>query len=130
MRKLRVLVADDHEAHRALLGQAFSALGCQVTTVPDGLAALAANGPFDLICLDRHMPGADGDEVAERLRGQAILVACTSDPNGVCDAFDLCLPKPIDLRVLVALVQYASEMRAQIPNDPAAAVCSNARCAL
>ncbi len=130
MRRLRVLVADDHEVHRTLLGQAFRALGCVVTTVCDGAAALAAKGPFDLICLDRHMPGPDGDEVARRLRGQAILVACTSDPSRLDEAFDLCLPKPVDPGRLVALVQCASQVRVPARKKHAVAMRHVERCSL
>lgn len=118
MGKLRVLVADDHEVHRALLDGAFSALGCAVTSVVDGVGALAAEGPFDIICLDRHMPGMDGDEVARRLQGQGLLVACTSDPANLDEAFDVFVPKPIDMRRIAALVQSALEWRALEPGSP------------
>jgi CheY-like chemotaxis protein len=70
--------------------------GCAVTTVQDGFSALAAaqTNRFDLICLDRHMPGG-GRSVAGTLAGAAFLVACTSDPDGHLPEFHLVIPKPL-----------------------------------
>jgi CheY-like chemotaxis protein len=57
----RVLVADDEDDIRALVGLAVRRAGCTVTTeVPDGTQALAAarTDPPDLAVLDVSMPGA------------------------------------------------------------------------
>lgn len=110
-RRLRVLVADDHEAHRRLLDDLFTALGCTVTTVPDGESAVAAGPRFDIVCLDRHMPGIGGEAAARQLQGTAYLVACTSHPEGIDGAFDAILPKPFCCCELAEIVEAASAAR-------------------
>ncbi len=67
----RVLVADDEDDTRALVGLAVRRAGCPVATeVPDGTQALAAarTDPPDLAVLDVSMPGATGLEVCAALR--------------------------------------------------------------
>jgi CheY-like chemotaxis protein len=67
----RVLVADDEDDIRALVGLAVRRAGCTVATeVPDGTQALAAarTDPPDLAVLDVSMPGATGLEVCAALR--------------------------------------------------------------
>ena len=125
-RRLRVLVADDHETYRRLLADLFGALGCVVTTVNDGEEALAAPGPFDIVCLDRHMGGLDGQDVAAKLLGSAYLVACTSDPDGLGPGFDAVLPKPVCCCELTAIVADARarsgrQRRAATSSTPCAA---------
>jgi len=110
--QLTVLVADDHEVYRALLRTLFESFGCTVTTVEDGAKAVAAIGPFDLICLDRHMPVCDGVAAAKRLAGSAFLVACTSDPGPGLDDFDLVLTKPISCAAICNALDAAQGWRA------------------
>lgn len=125
-RRLRVLVADDHEAHRRLLDDLFSAMGCSVTTVCNGEAAVDTAGDFDLICLDRHMPGMGGEAAARRLYGKAYLVACTSHPEGLGAHFNAVLSKPFCCCELAELVEAARKWRphrtgrSQGKNDSAA----------
>jgi DNA-binding response OmpR family regulator len=68
---VRVLVADDEDDIRALVGLAVTKAGCTVTaSVADGGIALAtarADVP-DLAVLDVSMPGATGLEVCTALR--------------------------------------------------------------
>jgi DNA-binding response OmpR family regulator len=70
--RIRVLVADDEDDIRALVGLAVGKAGCTVVaSVSDGTAALAAaraDAP-DLAVLDVSMPGATGLEVCAALRG-------------------------------------------------------------
>ena len=91
---LRVLVADDHAMNRLLLKTIFECFGCSVTAVENGAEALAAEGGFDLVFLDRHMP-VMGGPAAAAMRGRAYMVACTSDPGGDLSDFHMVLPKPI-----------------------------------
>jgi two-component system NtrC family sensor kinase len=58
----RILVADDEDGLRELLGEILSADGHDVTLVSDGAAALErlAREPFDLVLSDMRMPGLDG----------------------------------------------------------------------
>ena len=66
----RVLVVDDEEFVRLLVGQILGRSGYQVDFAPDGEAALArleAQRP-DLVILDLMMPGLNGWAVLERMR--------------------------------------------------------------
>jgi len=69
--RIRVLVADDEDDIRALVGLAVGKAGCTVVAaVADGSAALAAARAErpDLAVLDVSMPGATGLEVCAALR--------------------------------------------------------------
>ncbi|MDN3920759.1 hybrid sensor histidine kinase/response regulator [Roseateles violae] len=70
----RVLVADDNESARTLLGKMLGHLGMQSVEVESGLAALDAlkraadeGQAFDLACIDWQMPKMDGIRVAEEI---------------------------------------------------------------
>jgi two-component system phosphate regulon response regulator PhoB len=70
----RVLVADDDPDIQELVRFKLEQAGHAVTTVGDGEAAIAAvraDGPFDLVLLDVMMPRRTGIEVCEALRGDA-----------------------------------------------------------
>ncbi len=109
----RVLIVDDHETNRRIVGEHLQAAGCWVDQAPSGPEALdkvreaAASMPYDAVVLDIHMPQMDGFEVARRLResiwwGDKPVVALSSvdarmreqlvDSRG---AFDRWLTKPV-----------------------------------
>ena len=69
----RILVAEDDEEMRALLGQALRSSGYEVAELSDGLhlvarLASAERGEFDAIVSDIRMPGISGLDVLEGLR--------------------------------------------------------------
>ncbi|MEM7337181.1 MAG: response regulator transcription factor [Actinomycetota bacterium] len=66
----RLLVVDDEDNLRSMLGAALRHHGYQVATATDGPEALAAlaNEPPHLVVLDVMMPGMDGFEVCRRMR--------------------------------------------------------------
>lgn len=68
--EVEVLLADDDADIRELTAQVLESIGCSVTTVGDGLAALeeASKNPPALVVLDFRMPKLDGLEVTRRLR--------------------------------------------------------------
>lgn len=108
---LRVLVVDDHPVNRLVLSEIFRLLGCIVSVAEDGAQALSVSSVdhFDLICLDRNMPGLSGDEVAARLPGEQFVLAWSTDFVDLPERFNGTLDKPANL----AAVQSAM-MRAQV----------------
>jgi CheY-like chemotaxis protein len=83
----RVLIADDDPVSLRFLAAAVSQFGCDAIAVADGAAALAAtlDQPFDLLLLDRRMPGFGGAEVLMALRARgdvtpAIATSAEIDP--------------------------------------------------
>lgn len=120
---VRVLVADDEEDIRALVGLAVGKAGCTViSSVADGTAALEsarADLP-DLAVLDVSMPGATGLEVCAELRadprtaGIRILLlsagASLDDvARGLSAGADAYLAKPFAVTALVHQVRALTE---------------------
>jgi two-component system response regulator MprA len=66
----RVLIVEDDAPVRRMLERSLSAEGFEVSSSPDGGAALASaeRSAPDLVVLDVAMPGLDGFEVCRRLR--------------------------------------------------------------
>ncbi len=75
LRDLNVLIVDDMEMNRELLGRQLAAFGMNVAGAEDGFAALAElerawsrGKPYDLVFLDQMMPGLAGEGLAKRIR--------------------------------------------------------------
>jgi len=66
----RVLLVEDDDANRTILGEFLRARGFDVDEAPSGPEALslAAAAPPELVVLDIQLPGMDGFEVLSRLR--------------------------------------------------------------
>jgi CheY-like chemotaxis protein len=105
----RVLIVEDDEDMRDVLGELVSALGHEAFPAANGDEALqrASEVPVDVALVDLGLPEVDGYEVARRLRASAggkgmRLVALTgySDPetrqNAAAAGFDHFLVKPAD----------------------------------
>ncbi len=109
----RVLIVDDLALNREILERRLSRWNMVVATAADGREACAAvrdagaqGKPFDIVLLDRHMPGQTGHEVAEALRrlpgaDGLKLILCSSISHGVIVSagagyqFDAVLFKPL-----------------------------------
>jgi DNA-binding response OmpR family regulator len=113
----RILIVED-ELHLAQ-GLLFNleAEGHEVSAVENGEAALALlleqHESFDVVVLDVMLPGADGFEVASRLRAAQnytpiLMLTARSRPEDVLKGFasgaDDYLPKPFELSILLARV--------------------------
>lgn len=72
VRPLEVVVADDDESTRELIGRAVSKLGHRCRIAPDGRAALALldERPADVVVSDWDMPGMTGAELCATLRSR------------------------------------------------------------
>jgi PleD family two-component response regulator len=93
-----VLIVDDNETNRLILGGSLSRAGYRLLEAKDGVQAIAvalASQP-DLILLDIAMPGRDGFEVCEVLKREqatadipVIFVTSKDHPGEVAKAFAL-----------------------------------------
>ena len=107
----RILVADDEASVCAFVGRALTQRGHEVTTVPDGLAALAAlaGAPFDLLLTDMRMPFMGGGELASQLRRRrgSLKLLCISGYAGgnELEFTDDFLAKPFSREQLLAKVR-------------------------
>jgi signal transduction histidine kinase/DNA-binding response OmpR family regulator len=114
----RILLADDNEVNQKVARRMLEILGYQVTSVPDGSAAVSAwrSTHVDLILMDCQMPVLDGYEATREIRslepvGERVpIVALTADAiKGTEEAclaagMDAYLTKPIDRNALSAVL--------------------------
>lgn len=117
----KVLVVDDEPSIAELAKIKLTNEGFEVTTAHSGKEALehAAHERFDVVVLDVMMPGMDGWEVAERLRGDPktrdvrILMLTAlgvgEERVGGFARIDEYYTKPFDARKLAKLVRRLAE---------------------
>ncbi len=67
--RIRILIADDEENTRMVLGRAMELSGYETATARDGQETLALleRGSTDLLLLDLRMPGIDGEQVMQSI---------------------------------------------------------------
>ncbi|WP_071871763.1 ATP-binding SpoIIE family protein phosphatase [Atopomonas hussainii] len=131
MKALRLLVVDDDQLIGQSIQEFAKSLGHTAVYAQDGVQALAHFGEqeFDLVLLDRVMPGMDGLELAGKLRRlqqgrnwcPLIMLSGFSEVdeqiealNAGCDDF---LAKPINFHVLEAKIhafRRTADLQAQI----------------
>jgi two-component system, sensor histidine kinase and response regulator len=111
----RVLLVDDNEVNREILGEMLRRLGHAVTLAPDGEEALAllATRTFDVIFCDVQLPQIDGIELTRRYReagGRTPIVALTGNSaredreRCLTAGMNLVLTKPVDSAQLATAV--------------------------
>ncbi len=136
--QLRVLVAEDNATNRKIIAQVLEHGGYEVTLATTGTQAVETlqHAEFDIVILDKYMPGMSGMEVAERyiaLRGvsRAPMIMLTAEATA--EAMQQCkeagmqafLTKPIDPEMLFETIsaltgdpQIMSDQ--QVSTEPAA----------
>ncbi len=113
---MRVLVAEDFEVLAEAIGTGLRREGMAVDVVLDGSAALEhlAVTRYDVLVLDRDMPGVHGDEVCRRLAAgrsptRILMLTAASTIRDRVDGLGLgaddYLPKPFDFAELTARVR-------------------------
>ena len=120
-----ILIADDDETNRRLLGTYLKKQGYDVKAVPSGAEALEAiqKGGIDLVLLDVMMPGMSGLDALVLIRQThsafelpVIMVTARNESEDVVAALELgandYVAKPFDLPVLRARI--AARLRIQM----------------
>ena len=109
----QILVVDDEPLIREMLSMLLSIDGHQVDTAANGEEALAkfAAASFDVVLIDRKMPGLPGNEVVRQIKhlnpAQAIIMLSGSPPIPVPAEVGAVILKPFassDLRKALAAV--------------------------
>ncbi len=117
----RVLVAEDTESNRYVMERLLAELGCEVTCVENGAAAVEAvrREGFDLVLMDVMMPIMDGEQATQTIRGLAGPAARTpiigvtahslqSERERLLSAgMTACLAKPVRKDALETAIQTA-----------------------
>ncbi|WP_017719325.1 adenylate/guanylate cyclase domain-containing protein [Kamptonema formosum] len=119
-----VLVVDDIEANRDLLGRRLQRQGHTVTLAQDGLQALELiqAQPFDLVLLDIMMPRMNGYQVLEHLKADpalryipVIMISAVDDLDSVVKCIELgaedYLTKPFNPVLLKARINACLEKK-------------------
>jgi excisionase family DNA binding protein len=117
--KKRLLIVDDEVDQLKALSRSLKRFAdrVEVTTTSNGIDALVLVGSFrpHLVLLDVYMPGIDGLEVCRRLKKNpatkdvAVYVVSGAFTSALeAKALEAgavkCLPKPIDVRLLISLM--------------------------
>lgn len=111
--RFRVLLAEDDTVSRTFLCEAIEACGGEAIACADGPSALARarEGHWNLLILDHHLPGMNGEAVLAALRAdpragtQPPTIATTAEPSSatallLAAGFAQVLPKPVSLEKL------------------------------
>lgn len=113
-----ILAVDDREENRELLARYLTRGGHRVITAAGGEEALErlAKAAVDVVLLDRRMPGLDGRDVLQRIKGDerwratpVIMISGEQDMPGIIECIEagaddyLCKPfNPVLLRARIA----------------------------
>ena len=112
---MRVLVIEDHAEMAEMVAVGLRRAQLAVDVALDGPAGLerALTADYDVILLDRDLPGMHGDEVCARLvaagcRSRVLMLTAAAASEDLVDGLALgaddYLPKPFDFPVLVARI--------------------------
>ena len=120
----RILVVDDADFNREAMTRILEREGHQTDTAVDGSEALEKLGreAFDLVLLDVMMPGIDGIQVMETMRGDerlnripVIMLSALHEQDCILKCIQLgaqdYLPKPINQQLLKARITACLERK-------------------
>jgi DNA-binding response OmpR family regulator len=113
---MRVLVVEDHVALANRIGEGLRDAGFAVDVVYDGEVALetTASTAYDVVVLDRDLPGVHGDRVCRQLvrdgsPSRILMLTAAADVEDRVDGFELgaddYLGKPFAFHELIARVR-------------------------
>jgi len=118
----RLLIVEDDDAMRDMVGYALAEEGMEVEAVADGESALeifSSSGPFDLVILDVMLPGIDGVTVCKELTSKSdvpvIMLTARDDETSVVVGLEVgaddYVTKPFSHRELVSRVRATLRRR-------------------
>src|SRR5882724_2357482 len=119
MPRQAILVIEDEEKHRRVIGLHLSGAGLEVKAVGTAEEGWKLAGDVDLILTDLKLPGMDGVELLEKLKGQnshtpVIVVSAFGTVENAVEAMKRgavdFLPKPFSLDHLTVVVEKALEV--------------------
>jgi len=131
--RLRILIADDNPTNREVLGRILERGGHTVVSAVDGDRALdlVEQRQFDIVLLDRNMPGLSGLETLQAIRLMTrgreripvVMLSADVTPEAKAECLqagaDSFLPKPIEaLRLLEELRSLTSARKAKDASRP------------
>ena len=116
MKRLKILLVEDEDLIRTLLGEAMTDLGMNASLAESGEAAieiLRNTAPFDLLVTDIQLPGAvDGLEIARVARKQTPampIIFTTGQPDRMArwksGSADIFIPKPYRPSDIIAAIR-------------------------
>ena len=125
MQSARVLVVDDEPMNLEIIGEYLSDTLYNFEAVESGeaaWAALSSDNGFDLVLLDRMMPGVDGMEILRRMKAEqrlrdlpVIMQTAAATPNQVREGLQAgahyYLTKPFEQETLLAIMRSALDQR-------------------
>src|SRR5262245_24052956 len=125
-----IIVVDDEPEIREMLADYLGHAGFRVSTAEDGatLRRLLEDQAADLVILDINMPGEDGLSLARYLRANTrIGIVMLTAAGEVVDRIvglemgaDDYLPKPVDMRELLARIRAVLRRMESVPEKPVA----------
>jgi signal transduction histidine kinase len=110
----KILLVDDDDAVRTVVGEQLRELGFDVTTTPDGASAIDAvgsGGEFDLLLTDFAMPGFNGVQTIQRIATlrpdmrSALMTGYADDSLTAVDRESITVfRKPLDMSELLGFL--------------------------
>ena len=113
---MRILLVEDHEELAETIADVLRSEGLAVDVALDGRSALEHAGvySYDVIVLDRDLPGVHGDEVCRRIvadgsASRVLMLTAAGSVEDRVDGFELgaddYLPKPFAFTELIARIR-------------------------